>query len=244
MEINDIIMFIISHGIPKSGSTLLMIYAEKLIKYGIEKNGQLIFQEWIKNGPVGGIENFAFDKWPQQYQELIKISNDYGPFVIKTHLPKEYINDLILIQTKTIYSIRDPRDILLSLIDHAIRSKRNGETFFSDIDNFDSALSIVKDWCKTAIKWFNSPSCEIFRYEDLILKTKESVCHLAEFLNIPYNSNLIQKIISEEKSQREYGKNQFNKGLVIRYLDEMDSCNIEKCNNELGDFIITLGYKI
>jgi hypothetical protein len=235
--------FVICNGIPKSGSTLLMVYTEMILKYSQQKSGQSEFQNWIKNGPVGGVENFAFNEWPKYYNQLIDIAKTNGSFVIKTHLAKCFIEDAIIVNNKTLFSIRDPRDIILSLLDHSKRSQKNGKNAFKDIDDFEKALSLVKALCTNALIWIRNPSVEVFRYEKLITETRAEVKRIAYFLDIN-DDYIVDKVIHEEKENREFGKNQFNKGNICRFIEEMSTYEIEKCNYELKNVILDLGYKI
>ena len=234
----------ICNGIPKSGSTLLMVYTEMILKYSQQKSGQSEFQNWIKNGPVGGVENFAFNEWPKYYNQLIDISKMKGSFVIKTHLAKSFIQDAIIVNNKTLFSIRDPRDIILSLLDHSKRSQKNGNKVFNDIDDFDKALTLVKALSTNALIWLQDSRIEIFRYEKLISETSGEVKRIAKFLEIDVEDYLVDKIIQEEKENREFGKNQFNKGKNCRFIEEMTTNEIERCNYELENVILDLGYKI
>ena len=241
-------MFVISNGMPKSGSTLLMRYTRYLLINEFGNKGQEALLHWIKNGPVGGVGVFPWEGWENHINELEKISSQMAPFVLKTHIPLESLAKNICNNKniKISYSIRDPRDIILSLIDHGERSRKVGNKVFSDIFDIDTALSNMKYWCENAIEWINTNDIETFRYEELIKYPFDQIKRLCNFLQINQKPGLIENIIELERKERFLGKFQFqyNKGLVSRFNEEMSKTEILKVNQFLNFYIEELGYKI
>lgn len=238
-------MFVLSAGIPKSGSTLLMVYARDLLSMEYGNIGQMSFQNWVKNGPVGGIEAYPWENWVDYFQEINQIANCDGPFVLKTH--KSFLELEEIIRTKnvkTIYSIRDPRDIVLSAIDHGIRSRANQETVFADCYDLESTISHVSDWCEQAIQWIKAEKVEIFRYEELVQNSVIQAIRLANYLGVSKSSNSALQVVKNERTSRQPTKNQFNKGKIHRFSVEMSDEEIQKTEMKLKKYIQSFGYPL
>ena len=222
-----------------------MVYARDLLSLEFGKSGQNNFENWVKNGPVGGIEAFPWENWVDYFQELEQLAKLSGPFVLKTHKPfSELEKFLCNPNVKIIYSIRDPRDIVLSALDHGRRSRAMNDSVFTDCYDLETTISIVSNWCELAMPWINANGVEIFRYENLVQYPDIQVIRLANYLGISRSSESAQKVVIEERTSRQPIKNQFNKGMTERFSSEMADEDICRTENMLKKHIHAFGYSI
>lgn len=238
-------MIVLSCGIPKSGSTLLMVYARELIALEYGERGQNTFQNWVKDGPVGGVEAYPNETWCTHIEELNNIANLYGPFVLKTHKPYYELENLIRnYNLKVICSIRDPRDIVLSAIDHGFRSRAMNSSVFAECLDLDVTISHVKNWCEMAMHWIQTTGVEVFRYENLVQFPEDEVYRIANYLGVTNPSLAAKKVVMDERMNRQPTKNQFNKGLAHRYSVEMIQTELIIVENTLKKYIQGFGYAL
>jgi hypothetical protein len=112
-------MIVISAALPKSASTLMCNYQRDFLLAGKRGSAQSEFQR-----ANGGrfIEKVGFSKMLR----LVFWNFRLGSFVFKTYCAAD-ITLRVLIRlglAKATYCFRDPRDVVLSALDHADRSRR------------------------------------------------------------------------------------------------------------------------
>jgi hypothetical protein len=241
-------MFVLSVGMPKSGSTLLSLYQKGVLKRLMPNNGQAEFEQLIKEGKVNGIGIFVHDiESPETLGNLVDLSKKIGPFVVKTHSSlTNQIRDLILNkQILATYIHRDPRDVILSAIDHGTRSLLHPakSTFFLQFDTVQNSIPIVKGFCRTGIEWVRSGLCETYTYHDLLMNPVYELNRFTNFINIEFESSIVMEVINSLTINPIKGKKQYNTGKLLRYPDEMSHNDIVKCNLELLEELEFFGYQ-
>ena len=142
---------VVSAGMQKSGSAYIYnIINDLLIKAGFTDARSLKLKYSLDdlmkyhNNNIGLLNK-------ENLIKLLKIGFKEKKFVVKTHGgPITFLNLLMnLGLAKTIYIYRDPRDVLLSAIDHGNKILLEGENHtFAKMVNFDDALRNVKSWSK------------------------------------------------------------------------------------------------
>lgn len=239
-------MFVITGGMQKSGSTLLHVYAKGLIgwRYGLE--GQSAFLRWVEEGPVGGRGDFPWDGWMDRLDDLEQIAGTIGPFVLKTHSALDAIrrrtdgHDVVFA-----YSYRDPRDVVLSAMDHYARSQASrGGWLYDACPDVPHTLPFVRECCANAMVWLDAPDVLAFRYEDLVTEPERQARRLAERFGIADAEAAAAAVVEEERSRRVVGRNQLNKGVVRRWPAEMSEADLASCDEALGEYIRAMGYPL
>lgn len=238
-------MFVLSMGMQKSASLLLTRYAINLIRSALPSNGQLEFEGLIRDGVLHGVGCFPWGGWEHKRELLCGLAEEHGPFVVKSHAPlTQPIQCLIAAGAKAIYSMRDPRDILLSLIDHGALNKSRGGGVFDEHTTVANTLPKVMEICVCAYTWSQSDLPCIFQYRDLVSQPHAEIVRLAKFLGIDADQKVVEAIVEKERRTREKGKDCFNTGLLTRFKDEMSPDEIKRCNDTLGFYIKELGYPL
>jgi hypothetical protein len=118
--------------------------------------------------------------------------------LIKTHEPyrKEY--------KKALYIVRDPRDVALSLYEYD-KPKQSLEEF---VESFvRGKASPHGTWQRNVWSWLNSPLVEsgdllVIKYEDMRLRTEETLAAILEFLGSPEEPRTIQNAIANNDLRR------------------------------------------
>jgi len=244
-------MIVIIAGMKKSGSALyfnlandLFIAAGKNNVREIKKKYNLESMLELKNCNIRELTG-------KKLITLCKLHFLGRSFVVKTHFPptkllKFFINLRIM---KAIYIYRDPRDVILSAIDHGQKQREKGflEEYFSRFVTIENSISMVKEYLVVWEKWINFKKVLLVKYENLVSNPLAELTRAADYLHINIETSGLMKII--KKYQPENLKNldfplHFNKGIPGRYKKQMSKEEIELCNKHLGQFIEKMGYTL
>lgn len=159
-------MIVISYGLLKSGSTL----AFEMTKAVLELNGNQ--QRRLPDGLVteGQRVNFVRDLRDEDLERLVD-ATDGTTIAVKTHGTPELLSPGLvrsMLETGSLkihVVIRDPRDIVVSMIDHSVRSRRNGSGAFSEIRSVDDAIARLAVQLDRMRRWGALSSLKL-RYEE------------------------------------------------------------------------------
>lgn len=241
-------MIVLSVGMQKSGSA----YFYSVINELEIKNGQTDARQ-IKE--KYGLESLM--KWhnnnigrPYLYKiiRLWRISIREGTFVVKTHAAPSLTTRMLskLGIVKIIYCYRDPRDVLLSVVDHGkeILASGGDHTFARMID-FDKALKSVKGWAGIWSKYANMPGVLMLKYESMMERPIETTRAIEDFLDISINDETRKEILWKFSKNNPGGDQKgmhFNKAKTHRYKTEMTQEQKIKCQAVLGKYLDAMSY--
>ncbi len=179
--------FIVSY--PRSGNT----WTRFLL-------ANLVFPE--KNVDFTNIEKLIPDTSSQSHLTLKKSPR---PRIIKTH---EYFNHRY---PKTIYIVRDPRDVALSYYQFSRKYKQiddnaSLEDFVGDFVYGRLNSSGWGTWGENVASWVyargNSPSFLLLRYEDMRRNTKAELARVARFMGIEPEPARLRRAIDLSSAER------------------------------------------
>jgi hypothetical protein len=242
---NAPLSFVVSAGMQKSGSTLLHDHCKALVRRQHGDAGQRAFEDWIRTGPVGGSGSFAWAPWVNHVPALCALAAQHGPFALKTHAPYPHVAAAVANEAiRTVFIHRDPRDAVLSALDHGARSRATGDWPYAECVDVATTLPLVRKWCADAVTWLGAPGVLSFQYEDLLADAQAEVSRLAVFLGVPDPGKAAATAIAQERADRQPGRNQFNKGAVCRWPQEMTAAQRDECERGLAPWIRALGYEI
>ena len=242
-------MLVLSAGMPKSGSTLLSFYQKTILEHAIAGNGQERFEQMIREGKINGAAFFVHNlETPGILDELITLSEDIGPFVVKTHvsLTADIRTSILARRVLATYIHRDPRDVILSAIDHGKRPVKNLalNIFFQRFTDVPRSIPLVREYCKTGLEWIHSGFCCEFSYHRLISDPLPVLKTFCDMLSVAVDDTFINNMVINYTVGQVTGRRQFNTGKITRYMEEMTTEDLTLCNQELKAELDQLGYPV
>ncbi len=233
-------MIILNTGLPKSATTLLFEYQSDLVKELTEPNG---FEEFRTQNKSRFVQNLD----ERIYQMIIDIHEEYGNLVIKIHKPPDYYMKKLVEKdgAKVTCCYRDPRDIVLSALDHGVKS-RNGLFKSGAFGNLFTAQDVIvefKDWVNIFYEWREYGHAMMIQYETFIENKVTLLLKMIKYLNIELPIETVLKIYEKKEKEKE-SKPIFNKGTCYRWKSEMSQEDIDKCNSLLYEEIYKMGYAV
>ena len=199
---------------PKSGNTFLraMLSAFFYSKDGIFK------QDYLKN--VAEFPRDFFDlkssnNFLNEIKEYEKIqkkisSTDKEIIFLKTHLANLTINKIYPTINKdysicSIYIVRDPRNVILSLKNHYNLNIKECLNFLMNDKNFiciknkdlSKGYTLILDWASNYLSWKNQKNINtiFIKFEDLVLEQEKTFIYILNELKKFMNLNIDQKKI-------------------------------------------------
>ncbi|MBI5100158.1 MAG: sulfotransferase domain-containing protein [Nitrospirae bacterium] len=242
-------MVLISGGMPKSGSAYIFNLLNDLFILSGDSDVRQIKRKYKLDKTLRDYNCNIGKLTPLKLLLLILLSKREGPFVVKTHIqPTKFVETLIKLDfIKAIYIYRDPRDALLSAVDHGKRILQKGENHtFAGMVDFENAFEAVQDWIKVWEKWNGCRGVYLLRYENLVNNPVEQMKLIANYLNYKVSSDHINTML------KKYNKNNldefkesylhFNKGVSNRYRQDMSDEHKMIFKEKLGEKLIQMGY--
>src|SRR5262249_10164298 len=140
----------ISYGITKSAST----FAWQLIKRIAIEGGIPVATLTARSKGINSPEDYI-DPISDEKLRLIQVDIGDAPVVIKTHGPATPIAVQLVTQGKAqvFASYRDPRDVALSLLDHAARSRQAGIRDFAEFHELADTLGAIEFQIRRLDAW-------------------------------------------------------------------------------------------
>jgi hypothetical protein len=172
-------------------------------------------------------------------------------FVIKTHnQPNKWVNSLMAMRVvKATFIYRDPRDVVLSAIDHGKKIKEEGLNHtFATCSTIESTIPQVELWLRTTIPWMDLKGVLLLKYEDLLSDPVLQLKRLSNFLRIDVDEQDIRNILDKydynklENDVKDYLH--FNVGRAGRFHGMMDKKDLDACNRVFSPYLERMGYDI
>ncbi|MDZ7776442.1 MAG: sulfotransferase domain-containing protein [Bacteroidales bacterium] len=233
-------MIVINNGVPKSGTTLVNHFLIKLFQNTLPVNG---IEKWKSINRHLFLERITND----DLRHLKKFESQYGHLIIKTHQTndvnfKRIIDDS---QFKVICCYRDPRDIILSVLDHAVRSRRGLDKSgaFIKFYTLDDAADSVKKWLNIYFSLKNEKDILFIKYENLMVNKKGIFEKVMKFLEIPISSDETINTIYDELEKSKNKTWNYNKGSINRWKSEMNTEMKNRYTSYFLEELYKMGYK-
>ena len=158
-------MIVFSIGLPKSASTLIFNCQKDLLAVSDQPSGLSVMRTYPGSLYV---ETFC----TKYLLKLLYVNFRFGSIVVKSHAsPSNIVRVMLSIGiAKATYTYRDPRDIVLSAIDHGNRSRESGnndDAFVSFVSICDS-IPKVKRRLQRAYAWKSCSGVHLMRYENIV----------------------------------------------------------------------------
>jgi len=243
-------MLIICAGMQKSGSAYFYnVINDLLVASGYVDAREIKQQHNLANimkGPNNNIGRPSLMK----LLPLIRVSEHAGTFLIKTHEgPTTGVHLLSKMEKiRIIYSYRDPRDVLLSAIDHGQRLIEHGKTHtFANMVEFDEAARNVLQWLRIWKQYQDMDQALSLKYETMMEHPLATVAqiqkHLSIHVGIESQKNILWKYSRDNDEAIREGMH-FNKAITYRYKTEMTREEQDSCKNIFGAYLRAMDYDL
>jgi hypothetical protein len=233
-------MIILSNSLPKTGSTLLAHYQEDILRELNIYHGQTRLV-----GKFGG--RYIDIPTKKKLLQLFYLNLGRGSLVVKCHWRQDKLLNfaLTLPHVKMTVCYRDPRDIILSMIDHGERTRKGLDPSgaFSECYEVSDLIPRAVDLMKQLEEWRSQKNVHLIRYEELVSDPAKAIEEMSTFLNLSIDSRIIEKIILKRESIKK-GSHNFNKGTICRWRSEMSPQQQKECLSALKPYLVTFDYDL
>ncbi|MEW2973760.1 hypothetical protein AB1A96_17740 [Pseudomonas juntendi] len=219
-----------SYGMTKSASTFMYQLTEKVFE--VANIEPLKLPPEIKGNDSA--ENYIEPLTDEKINNILNWMPENGAVVIKTHGAPCSLAQSLISSGKAFASatLRDPRDISLSMIDHGRRSMMLGIKDFANIKEPSDAIPDIIVQIDRLNSWANQASCLVAPYETLRSSPDHIAKELCKQLKIKEN-HLEATAAFSDKSKII----QFNSGKENRHKTEMSVEDSQKFLTEFQEFI-------
>ena len=210
-ETGNFAMIYICYGITKSASTFLYQLTEETFRAAGRKVTRLgpPFRELDS---VENYFNFINDDLLGEIQDFVGDRD----VVLKTHGPPlKKVGDLVASgQCLASASVRDPREIALSMIDHGHRSRQWKIARFAEFAEVPDTLNALDIQIGLFEAWAKIEGVRIFSYNEICYDTASVVQSIAHQIG---NAVDTSSVLKRFRSRTTIG--QFSKGKALRYTE-------------------------
>jgi hypothetical protein len=160
----DNLMIYVSYGVPKSASTFAYVVTEQVLRTAGRRIATL--SEAAK-GPQSRLNYID----PLSWDAIERVKAEIGErsVVIKTHgVPDQPL--LAAIERGEVFAgavVRDPRDIALSLLDHAKRSRQQGGGDFATLETVEDTFKILDEQLVRLKRWMECSRTLLLTYDGI-----------------------------------------------------------------------------
>lgn len=217
----------LSYGVTKTGSTL----AFELVRAILELAGA--DQSRLPDGAVtpGHNINFFAGSVSDQIPAALDAAAGRGGLVaVKTHGRPESGARAAARRGRLIGHVvfRDPRDIVLSMLDAGARAREAGARAFSEIVTLDDALRALERQVSRMNAWLELPGMMPLLYDRFAFDLPRSVRQLAGQLGVETDPDAVIALVQTRFTQR-------NKAVPSRHEQEMDPADQRRVMERFGD---------
>lgn len=166
-------------------------------------------------------------------------------FVVKTHASPGPVTRLLLRAgwIRATYTYRDPRDVVVSALEHGEKSRARGERQgFQHLHTVDEAIPFVASYLDTASHWLAAPNVLPVRYEEMIADPEAVLAAVARHLDVDVDRPTIHEVIERNDPAQAGGRLHFNKGVAGRYREVLNDDEVARCNDTFAPFLRRADY--
>lgn len=205
-------MIYLCYGVTKSASTFLYQLTEEILL----ASGQTVCR--IRQPVRTKLENY-YDFITLPFIERVEHAAHGRAVVLKTHgqITPEVAALIASGRIKASASIRDPREMALSMADNGARARKLGMLPFSEIVSPSDALPSIDMQLDLFAQWAAVPLVDVFTYNEVCFATEVTVTRLCQQLGVEVN---VERVLQPFQSGRLIG--QINRAVPRRYR-EMDA---------------------
>ena len=219
-----------SYGMTKTGSTL----AFQLVRSAPDLCG--FPQDRVPLDVVNPVlrRNFVNHITQRQLAELKDEAKKRGyPIALKTHMrPDPCVVEAIQSGEAIAHACyRDPRDMALSMLDHAQKSRETGGDEFAELTNLEQAFSNIRSQHDSLTAWLRLPNVMPLYFEDIAFNTVETARRILKQLGLKFDPEVLAEVVQTQRFTQK------NKAVRLRYPQEMDAAISESIATEFAPLI-------
>ena len=219
-----------SYGMTKTGSTLafqMVRSALDLCGFPQDRLDLDVVDPNLRRNFVNHITDEQLDKLKEEARK-----RGY-PLVLKTHMrPDPGVVKMIQSGEAIAHAgYRDPRDMILSMLDHAKKSRAEGLSNFGELETVDQTLENIRGQFNTLTAWLRLPGTMPLYFEDIAFDTVEPIKRILQRLRLKFDPALLSDIVLNQRFTQK------NKGVRLRYPNEMTKEDSSRIAQEFEPFI-------
>jgi len=244
-------MIILSAGMQKSGSAWYFNLINDMLIAAGNPDVRTVREQFGLH-PVLQFHNCNIGNLsPENLRSLLAPHYAGCTFVVKTHSgPTPEVASLMARNIlKATYIYRDPRDVIVSAMDHGRKIRKEGDNHtFAAYDTLEKAVVAVKEWLDIAGQWMSLETVFCVRYEDLLAQPAMVLQRVAEFLEIDMTHDSLTALLAAYHKEQLSGSSidflHFNKGVSQRFRSVMSGEQQSYCLRHLAESIHRMGYRV
>ena len=203
-----------SYGMTKTGSTL----AFQLVRSALDLCG--FPQDRVPLDVVNPVlrRNFVNHITDRQLSELNKEAKERGyPIALKTHMrPDPGVVKMIQSGEAIAHACyRDPRDMALSMLDHAQMSREANAEGFVELTTLEQALANIRHQHDSLTAWLRLPNVMPLYYDDIAFDTVNTAKRILKQLGLKLDAEVLAEVVHTQRLTQK------NKAVRVRHTKEM-----------------------
>ncbi|MEM7269413.1 MAG: hypothetical protein AAF401_09180 [Pseudomonadota bacterium] len=156
-----------SYGLPKSGSSLAFRLTRRFFKRNRRNQPKAPAELLGHDGP----QNYIVEPTPERVEGLLKFAESRRTcLVLKTHAaPNEAVASLLRERRVAAHAVyRDPREVVLSLMDAGARNRARGRVAFANVHDLEDAIAFLEPQIASLERWLKLPTVFPAFYDDFV----------------------------------------------------------------------------
>lgn len=204
-------MIYICYGITKSASTFLYQMTEEVFRAA----GRPVARLGKPFRGVDSVENY-FNFIDHELLDEIDRHTGGADIVLKTHGPPCGDVAMRLRQNEVLASasIRDPREIALSMIDHGVRARRWRNKPFSEFVSVADTLNALDIQLDCFREWASVETVRVFSYNEICHDSRAVVRRIADQIGSEIDADAVVRRFRDTGTIGQYSK-----GKALRYTE-------------------------
>jgi len=203
-----------SYGMTKSGSTLSFELARAALVLSGQPQPMLSEAAVLKRRRINFCDHIDGTRADAIRAEVSGLGHMVA---IKTHTrpDPEVIKMLNSGEALAHATFRDPRDIALSMVDHGVKSRRQGKAEFTEFNAPEDTIDELRHQSNSLLAWLSLPNVKPLYYDDLAFDMGATAARIADDLGVRVDADKVVSLALHERGTQK------NVGRKARHLSEM-----------------------
>lgn len=245
-------MLVLSIGMPRAGSGLYYnLTHDLLVAAGFQDARQVRSRYFLQKILTEVNLNIGTLK-PHRLLPVLAPSVLGKTFAVKAHAEPTGTARWLMHRglLRAVYIYRDPRDAMLSALEHGERSRVSGhQNAFAALSSFDEALEFMRFYVWVSEQWLALPETFATRYEDLMSNYDAQALRLIQALDLGIDPGqpAVQAVIERYRPERARQSGEsglhFRKGKTGRFRQVFTPEQQAACSQAFASYLSRMGYE-